>query len=106
MPLYGPASSATAVVSGNAQTVVAERLDGSVVILWVDRSPGSNQYDLRGKVIAADGTVLVADFLVSTAADGNQDHQAVATRGSDGAFLATWQNYPTTPPGQPAAVTI
>jgi Ca2+-binding RTX toxin-like protein len=107
MPLYGPASSATAVVSGNSQTVVAERLDGSVVILWVDRSPGSNQYDVHGKVVAADGTVLVADFIVSTSAAGNQDHMAVAARASDGAFLAVWQNYPyPPPPGQPVAVSI
>jgi hypothetical protein len=71
MPLYGPAGSAATVVSGSiGGTVVAERLDGSVVILWIDRSPGSNQYDVRGKVVAADGTVLVADFLVSASADG------------------------------------
>jgi Ca2+-binding RTX toxin-like protein len=103
MPLYGPASSATAVVTGNSQTVVAERLDGSVVILWVDRSPGGNQYDVHGKVIAANGTVLVADFIVSTSAAGNQDHMAVATRASDGAFLAVWQSYPF-PPGAPVTI--
>jgi Ca2+-binding RTX toxin-like protein len=107
MPLFGPASSATSVTSGNFNdTRVAERPDGSVVILWVDRSPGVNQYDVRGKVVAADGTVLVADFLVSTVATGGQDLVAVAARASDGAFLATWRNYIPGPPGQPATVTL
>jgi Ca2+-binding RTX toxin-like protein len=100
MPLFGPASGATIVASNNVRVpVVAERSDGSVVILWVDTTKGSNLYDVRGEIVSSSGTVLVPNFVVSSSAAGDEELPAIAVRQSDGAFLAVWRHFPHAPEG-------
>jgi Ca2+-binding RTX toxin-like protein len=91
----GPTTVTTATTTfGTIVSVSAERLDGSSIILWVDRSVGLANTDVRGTVVAANGTVLVPSFNVSLTPAGIQDVPAVEVRNSDGAFLAAWRSAP------------
>jgi Ca2+-binding RTX toxin-like protein len=89
----GPTTIATTNTNGgNIVSVSAERLDGSTVVLWIDRNPGGGNEDVRATVIAANGTVLVPSFNVSLSPAGRQDVPAVEVRASDGAFFAAWRS--------------
>jgi Ca2+-binding RTX toxin-like protein len=88
----GPTTIATTAPNGPpfSSATAAERLDGSVIVLWQDRTTPVGQEDVRGTVIAANGTVLVPSFNVSLAPAGYQADPEVAVRNADGAFLAAW----------------
>ena len=64
--------------------------DGGFVVTW--QSGTAANYDIRGRVFAADGTpVEGSDFLISTA-NANEQSNPQITALPDGGFVVTWQS--------------
>lgn len=73
-----------------SQPRAAMRPDGSFVVVWKDESNATGaKPDVRGRLLAADGQPLAADFLLSDDPAGEQAEPAVAVD-ADGGFLAVW----------------
>lgn len=59
------------------------------LVVWQDRRTGN--FDVHGALLAADGTITVADFVICSAA-GDQARPTVAYDTTNGAYLVTWQD--------------
>jgi hypothetical protein len=64
--------------------------DGSAFVSWVWHTPGTDEFDIRGRVIHADGTGG-PDFIVNTTTANAQVGPAAATL-ADGHVLITWSS--------------
>lgn len=64
--------------------------DGSIVVAWASyRQDGSFAYDVYGRRIGADGTLVTPEFRLNATSGMNRRSPAVAAA-SGGGFLATW----------------
>ncbi len=68
---------------------VAIRADGYAVVVWADESNPTTGPDVRGRLLAADGAGVGADFLLTDDPTGEQATPAVAVA-PDGSYLAVW----------------
>jgi hypothetical protein len=76
---------------GQMQPQITALADGGFAVTWISNDKGD--YDVRGRVFAADGTpVNGSDFLVSTTIAYNQLGSPI-TALADGGFAVTWQSF-------------
>ncbi len=59
------------------------------LVVWQDRRTGN--FDVRGALLAANGTIAVADFVICSAS-GDQARPNVAYDPANAAYLVTWQD--------------
>jgi serralysin len=75
---------------GASQTVLT---DGRILVTWVSTDTTAPEpYDIRGRILAADGTPEGSDFLINTTGLGDQGAPTV-TALSDGRAFVAWQSY-------------
>ncbi len=66
--------------------------DGRILVTWTSNEGsggGPLQYDIRGRILSADGTPLTPDFLVNSSVSGTQNDVDVLAL-DDGRALVTW----------------
>ncbi len=80
----------TTVVSQQDSPTIAALADGRFVMAWNDQSLGLD-YNIRGQVFNADGSVSGAEFLVNTKVANDQSH-AMITALADGRFVVVWHD--------------
>ena len=81
------------------QPAISALSDGSFVIVWVDNSayygnsPDYNRgEDIKGQLVAADGTLVGGEFLVGTSPQGGQYEPSITTL-AGGDIVVTWTDY-------------
>jgi VCBS repeat-containing protein len=82
-------------IGGQYQPAISALSDGSFVIVWVDNSAyyGSPDYnraeDVKGQLVAADGTLVGGEFTVGTSPQGGQYEPSITTL-AGGDIVVTW----------------
>ncbi|MCB1914612.1 MAG: DUF4347 domain-containing protein, partial [Rhodocyclaceae bacterium] len=69
---------------------IAALADGGYIVTWVSNTPADN-YNIYAKVYNADGSVRIADFLVTGEVGDAETNPSVTTFG-DGGFVVAWQD--------------
>jgi Ca2+-binding RTX toxin-like protein len=65
--------------------------DGRIVVTWESRDNGAN-YDIRGRILNADGTGAGNDFVISTS-NANDQFSTSITALPDGRIAVTWASF-------------
>lgn len=73
----------------SSQTVLE---DGRVLVTWVSTETGGQPYDIRGRILSAEGTPTASDFVINTVPLGDAGQPSVTALANGGAFVA-WQSY-------------
>lgn len=78
---------------GQAYPTVTALPDGSAFVAWQSYIPDTGEYDVRGQIVHADGSLAGQDFIVNADTDGAQFSPAATTL-ADGHVLVTFNSYP------------
>jgi Ca2+-binding RTX toxin-like protein len=65
--------------------------DGRAFVAWQSYIPSIGEYEVRGRIINADGAATAPDFIVNADTEGSQFGPAVTTL-ADGHILVTWNS--------------
>ncbi|RYE50819.1 MAG: hypothetical protein EOP18_12920, partial [Rhizobiaceae bacterium] len=90
----------TTSIGSQYQPAVSALSDGSFVIVWRDNSAyyGNPDYnraeDVKGQLVAADGTLVGSEFVVGTSPQGSQYEAAITTL-AGGDIVITWTDQST-----------
>jgi Ca2+-binding RTX toxin-like protein len=76
--------------STQQQSTIAKLATGGFVATWASFE-GANNYDIRARVFAADGSPLTSDFTVNTETANAQESPTVSTF-DDGRFVISWMS--------------
>jgi VCBS repeat-containing protein len=89
----------TTLIGGQHEPAISALSDGSFVIVWVDNSAyyGNNpdynrREDVKGQLVAADGTLIGGEFVVGTSPDNGQYEPSITTL-AGGDIVVTWTDY-------------
>jgi Ca2+-binding RTX toxin-like protein len=88
----------TTTASDQGRSAIAVLPDGRIVIAWRDLSQtgGDTAFlAVRARILNADGSQSVAEFIVNTTTAGNQGEPAIAVF-ADGRFVVSWTDSSTT----------
>lgn len=73
------------------QTVLS---DGRILVTWISTENVSDaRFNVRGRILDADGTPIGADFLVNTVPLGDQNQPPTVVALSNGGAFVAWQSY-------------
>ncbi|MBL8675542.1 MAG: hypothetical protein JNL07_11680, partial [Rhodospirillales bacterium] len=92
----GPQTVVNAQAYTQVESSVATLADGRLIVTWSDRfgeiATPANQYEIRGRIIDADGTPFGSEFQVNTQVVGRQGNPEVVGL-TNGNFFVCWEDW-------------